>query len=468
MRARHALMLDAIADAVLACDPGQRVRFANPAAERLLGTRRDRLLGRPLEEVVRLSEEPEADSGELALEQLAPVDGRLVRLVRSDGEERTVQKVFRGLGSGGTRETMVVLSNVTRQLELARELARAAGRDALTGLANRRLLLERSDRAVARADRAGTRLALLFVDLDRFKMVTDGLGHGAGDALLIEVARRMQAPLRATDTVGRLGGDEFLVLLDSVRGELDAGRIAASLPAALAAPYSVEGQEVILAVSIGIALDPGDATTAGELLARADIAMYRTKSTGGRGFGFYSPELHAAALERLKLERGLRRTLERDEFVLHYQPTVRLLNGRVTGVEAFSRWRHPSRGLVGPGNFVRLAEETGPIAPIGAWALRVACRQAAQWERKGPVPLAVAVNVSARQIRRGDLGAVVDSALDETGPPPPADSRDHGGRGRRRHGGRLSGARPARGPGRAARLRGLPDTATPEPRIRSG
>jgi len=419
MRARHDLMLEAIGDAVLATDRAQRVRFANPAAERLLGASRDSLLGQPIEKVVRLVEPAdEGEPGELAVPEPGPGDARLARLPRPDGEERVVRVARRGLGPAGERGTMLVLSDVTREAELARELARLAGRDPLTGLANRRLLLERLQRAVARAGRAGTRLALLFVDLDRFKMVNDGLGHGAGDALLIEVARRLQAALRATDTVGRLGGDEFVVLLDPVRAEPDAGRVAASLLAALAAPYLIEGQELILAASIGIALYPSDARTAEELLARADIAMYRTKTSGGGGFGFYSPELHAAALERLELERGLRRALERDEFVLHYQPTVRLLDGRVTGVEALLRWRHPSRGLVGPGNFVGVAEETGLILPIGAWALRRACRQAAEWERAGHAPLVVAVNVSPRQIQRGDIGALVRSALGETRLPP--------------------------------------------------
>jgi diguanylate cyclase (GGDEF)-like protein/PAS domain S-box-containing protein len=418
MRARHALMLESIGDAVLATDPGQRVSFANPAAERLLGAPRERLLGRHVAEVLSLTEQPEAAPGDLEVQALAAGEARLARLRRGDGEERTVRVVTRNLGPTDERGTVLVLSDVSRQVELARELALLAGRDALTGLANRRLLLQRLDQAVGRAGRAGTRLAVLFVDLDRFKTVNDGLGHGAGDALLVEVARRLKATVRSTDTVGRLGGDEFVVLLDPLRADPDAGRVAGAIVAALAEPYAIGGQELISAASVGIALYPADGASAAELVGRADAAMYRAKSRGGAGFAFYCPELHAAALERMELERGLHRALERAELVLHYQPTVSLVDGRVTGVEALLRWRHPSRGLVGPGTFVGLAEETGLIVPIGAWAMHDACRQAAGWATVGPVPLAVAVNVSARQLFRADLAALVRSALAESGLPP--------------------------------------------------
>jgi diguanylate cyclase (GGDEF)-like protein/PAS domain S-box-containing protein len=418
MRARHRAMLEAIADAVIGTDAAQRISFVNPAAERLLGAPRARLLGRPLAATVRVAEPP-PDPAE-GIDPLAVAAGsdRIARLCRADGGERSVRLVERGLGRAGGGGGVLVLSDVTRQVELASELARLAGQDGLTGLANRRLLLERLERALGQASRRDGRLAVLYVDLDRFKPVNEALGHGVGDALLVQVAERLGGAVRATDTVARLGGDEFVVLLDPVREEPDAARAAAAILAALATPFEVQGQELAVGASIGIATYPADGDAADELLRRADIAMYRSKTGGGGSFTFYSADLHAAVLERLELDRGLRRALAQDELVLYYQPTVRLPDGGLTGVEALLRWRHPARGLLPPGDFIGQAEQTGLIVPIGAWALRAACREVARWAGAEQHRLAVAVNVSTRQLRRGDLLPIVAEALADSRLPP--------------------------------------------------
>ncbi|MCX8101508.1 MAG: diguanylate cyclase, partial [Geminicoccaceae bacterium] len=247
---------------------------------------------------------------------------RLARIERPDGVERTVRLV-------------------------ERPLARERGG---------RLLLERLERAVARARRTGGTLALLFVDLDRFKTVNDGLGHGTGDALLAEIARRLRARVRSTDTVARLGGDEFVVLLEPLRDATDAGRVAREIVAAIAQPIALDGRELVVAASVGIATFPADGAGPVELLGRADAAMYRAKTEGGGQLAFWGPAMHRAALERLERERDLRRALRRRELVLHYQPTVELDSGRIVGAEALVRWQHPSRGLLPPGRFVGLAE----------------------------------------------------------------------------------------------------------------
>lgn len=410
-RARHDLMLESIADAVIATDTHGRIRFVNAAAEGLAGLPRARLLGRRLADALRLDAPGEAKS-RLAV-RLAAGNGRLALIARPDGIERTVRLVERPLeGERGGR--LFVLTDVSESARLARELDRLAGHDPLTGLLNRRLLLERLERAVARARRTGGTLGLLFIDLDRFKTVNDALGHGAGDGLLAEIARRLRARIRTTDTAARLGGDEFVVLLEPLRSATDAGRVAREIVAAIAHPIALDGRELVVSASVGIATFPADAEGPVELLSRADAAMYRAKSEGGGQLAFWGPAMHKAALERLELDRDLRRALRRGELVLHYQPTVELDSGRIVGAEALLRWHHPSRGLLPPGRFVGLAEETGLIVPIGGWILDTACVQAMAWAGAGG-PASVAVNVSPRQFRRADLVTTVRNALARSG-----------------------------------------------------
>jgi diguanylate cyclase (GGDEF)-like protein len=300
------------------------------------------------------------------------------------------------------------------------ELAHQALHDALTGLPNRGLFLDRLAQALTRLGRHSTALAVLFCDLDRFKVVNDSLGHGAGDRLLVDVARRLEDVLRAGDTAARFGGDEFVILCEDIGGAHQAIAIADRVSAALAAPFVLGDDEAFVRTSIGIAMATEGHARPEALLRDADAAMYRAKEKGGGIYEVFDDEMRARAVQRLDTENALHRALERGEFLLYYQPQVSLATGAITGVEALVRWQHPERGLVPPAEFIGPAEENGLILEIGAWALREACEQAARWGDQGPAGEAVrmSVNLSARQCHHPDLVAVVAAALRETGVDP--------------------------------------------------
>jgi diguanylate cyclase (GGDEF)-like protein len=290
-----------------------------------------------------------------------------------------------------------------------------ANHDTLTGLPNRAMFNERLTQALARAQRLATMAAVLFVDLDRFKVINDTLGHDAGDQLLKQLADRLRDCLREGDTIGRQGGDEFVVLIEDVADPTQIAGVAQKILDTVARPYLIAGQEFHVTASIGISIYPDDGLDQQELLKNADIAMYRAKEQGKNNHQFYSDQMNLHSFERLALETSLRRAIERDEFLLHYQPKVDMRSGRITGVEALLRWQHPELGMVPPGQFVGLAEETGLIAPIGEWVLRTACAEAQGWISRGMPPVSVAVNLSARQFTRDDLTATIMRILRETG-----------------------------------------------------
>ena len=284
--------------------------------------------------------------------------------------------------------------------ERVRSEARAhhlAFHDVLTGLPNRAMFSQLLSRQLDAGAGAGTGFALMFIDLDRFKTINDTLGHEAGDALLVEVAGRLQRSARGIDSVARLGGDEFVVLLPGLGDPPPLADVARALLATIVQPYAAMDQEFHVTASIGISLYPEDGEDERTLMRRADVAMYRAKADGKNNFRFYHRGLDAHAFERLAMEGSLRHALARDEFVLHYQPKVEAATGRITGVEALLRWRHPDQGLVLPGQFLPLAEEVGLTVPIGLWVLRTACRQHAAWRARGLPRLGMAVNLSARQ-----------------------------------------------------------------------
>ena len=295
-------------------------------------------------------------------------------------------------------------------------LAYLAQYDPVTGLANRALFQDRLQQAVARAERVNGQLALVFVDLDRFKAVNDTLGHGCGDLLLAEVAGRMKNRVRESDTVARLGGDEFAIILEGIAGAEDAARVVRDLQRLLSEPVALDGYEVPAPASMGIAMWP--ASRSEVLLKDADAAMYRAKRQGGNRHQFYTEEMNAQATARLALERDLRRALQDDQFVLYYQPQVDLLTGAVIGTEALLFWRHPERGLVSPGEFVPILEETRLIIPAGRWVLGAACRQGREWREAGLPPVRVSVPITARQFGRRDLAEDVAGALAEGGMEP--------------------------------------------------
>jgi len=328
--------------------------------------------------------------------------------------------------AGGLLEVGLMLEDFTERKALEDELAHQAFHDSLTGLPNRALLMDRLGHALSRlrqnAERDGglnaqaARVALLFMDLDEFKRVNDSLGHHAGDRLLVGVAERVAAHLRPGDTFARFGGDEFAVLLDEVEETSSAAGLAQRLVRELRAPFTVEGQEIFTTASIGVVLsDPGE--EGGEdLLRRADVAMYRAKTSGKDRYELFSQRMRGSDLRRLKLDGDLRRAIEAGEFRVYYQPKVLLRTGEVIGFEALVRWEHPEHGLLAPAEFISLAEETGLIMPLGRWVLTEACRQARIFRERSrrQAPLKTFVNLSARQFRHPTLVEEVTSVLSET------------------------------------------------------
>jgi diguanylate cyclase (GGDEF)-like protein len=295
------------------------------------------------------------------------------------------------------------------------ELKHLVLHDALTQLPNRLLLEDRIGQAIETCRRSSTKCAVLFVDLDRFKMVNDSLGHFVGDELLRGVAERLRAAVRLEDTVCRLGGDEFVVLLPRVLREQDAALVARKIVEVVGAPLRVHGHDLYVTSSVGIAVYPDHGHVAQALITNADAAMYHVKKSGRNGAQMFSPQMSTFFPERLALENDLRKALERGELELFYQPKVDMRSGAIIGMEALVRWRHPDRGLVTPTDFIPLAEETGLIIPIGQWVLREACRQNKAWQVRGLPALRVAVNISGAQLWHEDLADGVAGALRDTG-----------------------------------------------------
>jgi diguanylate cyclase (GGDEF)-like protein/PAS domain S-box-containing protein len=302
--------------------------------------------------------------------------------------------------------------DITARVRDQEHIERLAYHDALTGVPNRSLLQDRITQAVAQAQREKHSAAVLFLDLDHFKQINDSLGHDAGDAVLRECTRRLAGSLREADTVGRFGGDEFVVLLPEISGATDAAHVAAKLVATMRAPFLVAGDELHVGLSAGIALAPADGADAATLIRNADTAMYQAKQAGRNGFHFFTANLNADAARRLSLESDLRRGLERGEFAIAYQPQINLVTGGVTGVEALVRWqRGADEEQISPSEFIPVCEDIGVIHELGAWVLRAACGQVAAWQRAGLAPGDVAVNVSARQIHQPGFIAGVAAAL---------------------------------------------------------
>ncbi len=320
------------------------------------------------------------------------------------------------------RESVDFLRGITNTLAAAMDRKVAEERltfmaqfDPLTGLPNRSLYLDRLWQTITQAGRADGCVGVLFVDLDRFKIVNDTLGHGAGDELLLQVAQRLQAGVRSADTVCRLGGDEFAIALSGLIHADDAGPLAHMIVQDLSRPFTVAGQDVYVSASVGISIFPQDGSDPDTLLRNADTAMYRAKESGRNTHRFFLAQMNERAVERLQIETQLRGALERGEFLLHYQPKVNLGNGQISGFEALLRWQHPERGLVPPADFIAILEDTGLIIPAGDWIVAQVCRQLRQWQAAGLRLRPVAVNLSARQFNQKNLDTAIGHILETSG-----------------------------------------------------
>jgi len=339
--------------------------------------------------------------------QVARKNGDIIWI--SENARLVLDEDGKPMGYEGTVE------DITERRLYQTRIERQANYDTLTGLANRSLLQDRLEQALLTATSFGTRVAVAFVDLDRFKYINDSLGHHIGDELLKEVAARIQSCVRECDTVARLGGDEFVLLLHGHSGPDSVRAIMEAMLAAISQPWIIGQGEFHVSCSIGVALHPEDGEDARTLLKHADSAMYRAKDSGRNNFQFFTRELNTLMTERLEMEGHLRRALERNQFVLCYQPRVDLEGGHIVAAEALLRWRIPNRGTILPQRFIGLAEETGLIVPIGTWVLRTACAQNKAWQDQGLPPIVVSVNVSPRQFRQENIVQTVAAVLRETG-----------------------------------------------------
>ncbi len=359
------------------------------------------------------------------------------------------------LGDEHVQGIVLNARDISERKAFEEQLAHQAFHDPVTNLPNRALFVERVRHAISRARRESGELGVIFLDIDDFKTINDSLGHGAGDAALIDVAKRLSLSIRSSDTAARFGGDEFVVLFEDLDGTETAVEVAERILEDLRQPLMVAGKELVVRGSIGISILEGDSSaSADELIRDADAAMYIAKRDGKGGYRLFEPEMHAGVLARLELRADLQRALDDGQFDLHYQPIVRLANGQVAGMEALLRWHHPERGLVVPDDFIPFAEETGLIVPIGRWVLREACRQAVaiqrQWDEDPP--LYMCVNLSVKQLQHSDVISDVSDALADSGlDPATAHAGDHRVDADRRSGDRRGEALRAALAGRADR-----------------
>ena len=404
-------------DVLTVVDSSGVIRYQSASVTRILGHRAEDLVGRRLDDLLVVEDGAGAMRAvSSAPPPPAPPTVLASRLRRSDGSVCLAEITVSNLLADDAVHGFVITSrDISERAALEARLRQQAMHDPLTGLGNRALFRDRLEHALARAQRHPELVAVVMIDLDGFKQVNDSLGHDAGDRLLAEVARRLQDCVRSGDTVARMGGDEFAVLLE--RADVEAPEVVAQrIVYRLRAPVDIDGKAIVTQGSVGVAMASSTTTSAEELLRNADLAMYAAKSKGKGVYEIYEREMHAAALERVELEADLRDALRRRELTLHYQPLVELPSGRVSGVEALARWDHPERGSVSPGEFVPLAEESGLVVDLGRWVLGEACREGRRFQEAYPTepPFAMAVNVAARQLTSPWLVEEVRKALAES------------------------------------------------------
>ena len=410
-------------EVVILVDRDAKVEYVSESMTRVFGYSYEDMLGRPLNGIL------DTDAGARLLEGLAEVAERPYGVLElelpvrhRDGHLCTVQFTITNLLDNPAVGGLVLNTrDISERRQLEDQLSHQAFHDNLTALANRALFKDRVEHALARTKRQTPSVAVLFLDLDGFKEVNDSLGHAAGDRLLIQVGQRLAASVRPSDTVARFGGDEFAVLVEDASDDPELATLAERILEELRQPFFLNDRELHVSGSMGIARMDNDVESVDQLLRNADLAMYRAKAAGPGRFERYNPGMHTQLVERVQLEADLRKALDEGGLFLHYQPTIDLTSGQITGAEALARWDHPVRGEVPPTEFIPLAEASGLIRPLGAWVLREACRQAVAWQQVNPQrdkPLTLSINLSGKQLQHVQVVEDVASALQETGLPP--------------------------------------------------
>ncbi len=420
---RAHITLASIGDGVITTNSDGNVDYINPAAEMITGWDRDDAMHKSIDEVFIVINEKtkktEANPVHKCLSSkevvILPEHSAIINQDNHQAQavEATVAPIVDDNNKLGG--TVLVFHDVSEARKMAQQMTYQATHDALTGLPNRVLLMDRLKQALSRAPWNKKSVAVLFLDLDRFKIVNDTLGHDTGDELLCQIANRMEKCIREGDTISRLGGDEFVVVLTDLAAEEDIPRVAKKFVDALAYPFTLNEQEFFITASIGISLFPGHGNDPFILMKNADIAMYQAKNSGRNNFLFYDDAMNSIDARRLSLETDLRRALERDELELYYQPQIDINTSEIIGAEALLRWNHNTLGLVSPMDFIPLAEETGLIIPIGQWVMEQACQQTRVWHQQALNPIRVAVNIAHRQFNSGSLMLDVKRALTKSG-----------------------------------------------------
>lgn len=413
--------LESLSEGVLCTDDEANITYLNPEAERMTGWSRLEAKGKPIEQVFQLinkeTDQPLPNAVRLVIEKKKPLARQEDSvLLRPDGYCLSVEDSVAPILDSNRKLTgaVVTFKDVTKTRAMEQKMAHMAQHDYLTGLPNRMLFNDRLTQAVAYAKRRKTGLSVLFCDLDNFKHINDSLGHFVGDKLLQSVSQRLTQQVRASDTVCRHGGDEFVILLLDDHSE-NAALTAEKILHALSQPYFIGTHELYVTTSIGISLYPEDGHDAESLIRSADTALYQAKNKGRDNYQFFKEEMNARAVERQSLEVDLRRAMKQEEFILHYQPKVNLITGEITGVEVLLRWDHPTRGTLYPGTFISIAEDCGLIVQLGKWVLENACLQARAWIDQGHLPMPVAINISALEFRNVHFANQVKDVLIHTG-----------------------------------------------------
>jgi len=421
---------DAVLDStdllMVVLDPGGRVVRFNRAAGHLSGYSASEAIGKIFWEVFTAPEDAETVR-EIIANPPSEASGNQHEhswLTRHGARPYIAWSITPLKDKAGTlRYSVITAIDISQRRALEEQLVHDAFHDSLTGLPNRALVLDRLGMVIRQTiRRRAHKFGVLFVDMDRFKIINDSMGHLEGDRFLIEISRRLEKCVRPGDTVARFGGDEFTILVDDVRGVVDCTLVANRIQQQLAAPIRVGGQDVFMTASVGIAMSETGYERAEDVLRDADIAMYRAKARGGASYEVFDRSMHSHAVDLLRMETELRRAMERNEFQVHYQPVVTLSEGLITGFEALIRWNHPERGLVPPMEFIRMAEETGMIIEIDRYVLREACRQLKDWRTRlpGREDLSISVNLSVKQFGRLDLADHVRNAIKQAGLEPGA------------------------------------------------